>query len=545
MEDADNLLLAQLKSLGVSLKSLEDFTGESFCGTVILCLARLHSQQSSEEQFIDLPFLKKQNLKEATHRFKVCQKFVKYLQHLGYFYDVSFTTFTNPEVKETRKLLGFFFELIFKGADDSSGKETRPTNQMEEILKRRLTKFSRKPWILPDFLDGQKRGLLIGGEVIQVQKDIDFDRVAACKSKKAKGVYKMMLDTLSITRAAEEYKQGIHALGRSLQHSAWAKGQLLLGERTDMFRNEEDDDEGGDGQGSGGLKMINKAGIMGQIFSSMQTVQSGSGTLDVNMPDTGAGGGPKTIAEILEERAQQLKDLEQFGDLKNSQFVDALAADIDKAGGAGGMSLPVTSGASGADGAAVDTDDAAQALGAGNGAGASGAADSLANEIQAKFEADTAKLVEENEAAISEMVVTLEGLKAEIGASQHKAEQMQANKNEFEEEQKDLVDSLKSTQKAAKKKKEVLTELDKLQGQDLRVLQNEVGAISGELEQLKDEWEEYKKPINEEIFEKKQEIADKRVEYQYKQEKIKALKGEFKAVVQDIEHKKRVHQFME
>ena len=355
----------------------------------------------------------------------------------------------------------------------------------------------------------------------------------------------MMLDTLSITRAAEEYKQGIHALGRSLQHSAWAKGQLLLGERTDMFRNEEDDDEGGDGQGSGGLKMINKAGIMGQIFSSMQTVQSGSGTLDVNMPDTGAGGGPKTIAEILEERAQQLKDLEQFGDLKNSQFVDALAADIDKAGGAGGMSLPVTSGASGADGAAVDTDDAAQALGAGNGAGASGAADSLANEIQAKFEADTAKLVEENEAAISEMVVTLEGLKAEIGASQHKAEQMQANKNEFEEEQKDLVDSLKSTQKAAKKKKEVLTELDKLQGQDLRVLQNEVGAISGELEQLKDEWEEYKKPINEEIFEKKQEIADKRVEYQYKQEKIKALKGEFKAVVQDIEHKKRVHQFME
>ena len=164
---------------------------------------------------------------------------------------------------------------------------------------------------MPEFLEGQKRGLLIGGEVIQVQKDIDFDRMAACKSKKAKGVYKMMLNTFSITRAAEEYRQGIHALGRSLQQSSWAKGQNLLLSERNMFRNEEDD-EGDEGQGSMGLKMISKAGIMGQIFSSMQTVQSASGTLDVNLPDSAAGGGGKTIAEILEEREQQMKDLEQF-----------------------------------------------------------------------------------------------------------------------------------------------------------------------------------------------------------------------------------------
>ena len=157
---------------------------------------------------------------------------------------------------------------------------------------------------MPEFFEGQKRGLLIGGDVIQVQKDIDFDRVAACKSKKAKGVYKMMLNTFSITRAAEEYKQGIHALGRNLQQSSWAKGQLLLGERTDMFRNEEDDD----GQGSGAHKMINKAGIMGNIFSQMQTVQSGTANSDFNMHDAGIGG--KSIAEILQEREQQLKDLE-------------------------------------------------------------------------------------------------------------------------------------------------------------------------------------------------------------------------------------------
>jgi len=100
-------------------------------------------------------------------------------------------------------------------------------------------------------------------------------------------------------------------------------------------------------------------------------------------------------------------------------------------------------------------------------------------------------------------------------------------------------------QKSVKKKKEVLKEVEKLAGQDLRVLQQEVGAINAELETLKEEWEEYKKPIKEEIFETKQQISDKRVEYQYKADKIKELKKELKQAVTDIEHKKKVFQFME
>lgn len=85
-----------------------------------------------------------------------------------------------------------------------------------------------------------------------------------------------------------------------------------------------------------------------------------------------------------------------------------------------------------------------------------------------------------------------------------------------------------------------MKEVEKLSGQDLRVLQSEVAAINGELEQLKEEWEEYKKPIKEEIFEAKQQISDKRVEYQYKGEKIKELKRDLKQAVADIEHKKKV-----
>ncbi len=65
------------------------------------------------------------------------------------------------------------------------------------------------------------------------------------------------------------------------------------------------------------------------------------------------------------------------------------------------------------------------------------------------------------------------------------------------------------------------------------------------MEQLKEEWEEYKKPIKEEIFETKQQISDKRVEYQYKAEKIKDLKRELKQIVADIEHKQVVFSYME
>lgn len=44
-----------------------------------------------------------------------------------------------------------------------------------------------------------------------------------------------------------------------------------------------------------------------------------------------------------------------------------------------------------------------------------------------------------------------------------------------------------------------MQELEKLSGQDMRVLQGEVQEINTELEELKEQWEEYKKPINEEI----------------------------------------------
>jgi hypothetical protein len=58
-----------------------------------------------------------------------------------------------------------------------------------------------------------------------------------------------------------------------------------------------------------------------------------------------------------------------------------------------------------------------------------------------------------------------------------------------------------------------------------------VAGVKRELEDLRNEWEEYKKPISEQIFEQKQEIQDKRVEYQFKADKIKGIKREIKEAI--------------
>jgi chromosome segregation ATPase len=113
-------------------------------------------------------------------------------------------------------------------------------------------------------------------------------------------------------------------------------------------------------------------------------------------------------------------------------------------------------------------------------------------------------------------------------------------KSQFEEEKKEMAEQLKSQQKQAKKNREIVTELQKLSGQDLRILQNQVGELKKELDVLQEEWKEYKKPLTDEINEQKQDITDKKVEYQYKMDKIKDIKKEIKDTIQDLEHKKEL-----
>jgi Protein of unknown function (DUF812) len=185
--------------LQIQVKQLSDFTSDTLIVAIIKCFERISQMLTEKDNFVDLKFLRSQNLKEATHKFKVCQALTQYLKTLGYYYDISFNVFLYPSVKETRKLLGFLFEFIFKGEEEQDqlgggGAKVQPSNEFEVLLKRRLGKWSHKPWMMPAFLKtATRRSAFVGaGDIIQVNPDVDLQRIGQCKSKKAKGVYELM-----------------------------------------------------------------------------------------------------------------------------------------------------------------------------------------------------------------------------------------------------------------------------------------------------------------------------------------------------------------
>jgi coiled-coil domain-containing protein 22 len=74
----------------------------------------------------------------------------------------------------------------------------------------------------------------------------------------------------------------------------------------------------------------------------------------------------------------------------------------------------------------------------------------------------------------------------------------------------------------------------------MKVLQGDVGEIRKELEELKEQWNEFRKPIADEIAAGKQEASDKKVEYKYKLEKIKDIKKDVKQALEELDHKKQL-----
>lgn len=87
----------------------------------------------------------------------------------------------------------------------------------------------------------------------------------------------------------------------------------------DVFGGDDQDDDVNDTQGVAiGLQMINKSAILGEVTSTVQNViQNTEEGASINVPTVIAAAGgvqasEKTIQDILEERQEQLKDLEQL-----------------------------------------------------------------------------------------------------------------------------------------------------------------------------------------------------------------------------------------
>ena len=220
----------------------------------------------------------------------------------------------------------------------------------------------------------------------------------------------------------------------------------------------------------------------------------------------------KTVADLIAEREQQLEQLEQLQDIQASDMLNQLNQDNEAGSSAKAIAATASAGQTGEAGGA--------------------------KKYEYNPDYDLDKLTEEKEAEIKTYVDKLDKMKRKIDTMKAQYERDTKQKTQTEEDRKEMAENLKSITKVNNKNKDILNELAKLGSQDMKALQHEVGELSKALEELKAEWDEYKKPINEEIFEQKQNISDKKVEYQYKVDKIKEIKKEIKEALQDLEHKK-------
>ena len=103
---------------------------------MIVCFEHISKMLSKEENFIDIRFLKSQNVAEQADKFRVCQRLMQYMKTLDYYNDLSFNMFLFPNVKDCRKILTFLFEIMFKEEEDVE--KNTPTNTFEARLKLRM-----------------------------------------------------------------------------------------------------------------------------------------------------------------------------------------------------------------------------------------------------------------------------------------------------------------------------------------------------------------------------------------------------------------------
>ena len=244
MEEADKLLIESLKMIKVNVNKIEDFDSPLFINALINCFEYISKMLSKEDNFIDVKFLRSQKIEESADKFRLCQKISQYLKTLDYYNDISFNSFLFPNPKDTRKILAFLFEIMFKDDEDAEDKK-QPTNTYELRYKKRMVLFKNKPWVMPEFLKIQKPMFVGSGDIIVTDRNADVKRVANCKSKKAKGVFEMMqaLSASGGQAHVNAYENGM-SLSMQLNQSTWLRGQKVLAKRSnDYFSRDEDDEQ--------------------------------------------------------------------------------------------------------------------------------------------------------------------------------------------------------------------------------------------------------------------------------------------------------------
>jgi len=72
MEEADTLLIESLKQVNIKIAKLEELDSPLFIKALVGCFEQISNMLSAEDNFIDIMFLKKQNVQVQADKFRVC-----------------------------------------------------------------------------------------------------------------------------------------------------------------------------------------------------------------------------------------------------------------------------------------------------------------------------------------------------------------------------------------------------------------------------------------------------------------------------------------
>lgn len=119
-----------------------------------------------------------------------------------------------------------------------------------------------------------------------------------------------MTNSLAVTKISEDFASGASLHGLALGQAGWLRGQqkLVIAGGEDVFQ-EEDDNRG--------LK-VEVGSILDSFKSALEHIiqPNSATTADISVPISSAASNAvaqeKTLKEILEERENELKDLEQL-----------------------------------------------------------------------------------------------------------------------------------------------------------------------------------------------------------------------------------------
>lgn len=222
MDDADQILVTDLKSLGVDVDTLHGMDSNKFVLSIGVVLANI-SKALGKDDFMDREKLRMaMNFDQVSNKFQVCQALVNYLKKLGFYYDINFNQFFYPHINNIRKILGFLFEYISKKEEEAQiaagGEEGDLGGYRDEkdsfnlSIKRRLDKWTKKPWIMPEFYLETKNTFVRNRRKIRVFEQRDNDLIANTKNKKVLGVHEFLLQVKAMTDQMNVKNENINAL---------------------------------------------------------------------------------------------------------------------------------------------------------------------------------------------------------------------------------------------------------------------------------------------------------------------------------------------